>query len=531
MQTKQSKKTSVRKKNFLTVVEKNIQKDLNRIYKRNQVILGWPKGKLRMFDKYARKNSVAIVGAALGDEGKGRLIDNAINTLLHKKGIKGIYIIRFQGGNNAGHTVERENITMALHVVPSGIFYSKAISIMDRGMIIHPEDLQVEINYVEDAVGSMQDRIFLSDDAILCTDLERAEEQLNGVKEGKSKGGTGRGIGPAYAHHYDKTGLRIADLMEENWQEKLENRYDRYTKEFDAYNLKLAEINVPDFYTIKKKKIPAVRMVGDKKIFIDRLRKVRSWLIRRNIVTNTFLLHQKIANDPDIALVIEGAQATGLDSWIGTRPDVTSSNTSAFGIREGTAFWRPYDIANRIGVIKIPYTSSVGVRRMPTHVDLPKDLADLPADASEDQKWAAFIRKTAHEYGTTTGRPRDINKLDLAFLTYNARMAGIETLAVTHADLSRETDKIKVCTHYTDHQGNYIPYQPGLRFITNYVPQYITLPGWDGEACRKAKKMKDLPVNCLKFMAFIQARTGFPVVAATTGPERNSLVTFPGYLV
>jgi adenylosuccinate synthase len=509
----------------------SVSSDIDRIYRRNRFSIGWPEGKKRAFKHLARKNTAAIVGVALGDEGKGRLVDNAVSTFLNRKKIKKVYVVRFQGGNNAGHSVEKGEIKLALHVVPSGILYPKEAGIMDRGMIIHPEDLQTEVTFAEELVGPLHKRLYLSNDAILCTDLERAEEYLNGIKEGLSKGATGRGIGPSYAHHYDKTGLRVDDLVRLDWRKKLEAHYDRYDKEFKAFGLKLKDMTVPDFRLTKKKRIAVKRTVGDKATFLRRLRKARLWLVKQKMVTNTFLLHQEIFNDPHSAVIFEGAQSAGLDAWIGTRPDVTSSNTSAYGVREGTGFWRIEDLENRIGVIKIPYTSSVGSRRMPTHVDLPKDLAMLDKNPGKDQAWAAFVREAAHEYGTTTGRPRDINHLDLNLISYNARMAGIESLVVTHADIAREADEIKICVGYKDKAGTTVPYQPGLRFLKDLIPQYVTLPGWDGEVCRKAKTIHSLPVNCLKFLAFIQARTSFPIVAATTGPSRENLVTFPGYLV
>lgn len=510
--------------------EKQIHLEYQEIYEKNKYQIGWAEKQLRMYENFARKYTAAIVGAALGDEGKGRLVDNLIQTFLQQKQIKKLYLIRFQGGNNAGHTVEQNGIKLALHVVPSGVFHKKAVNIMDRGMIIHPEDLQTEVIYAEKKTGTLQHRLFLSDDAILCTDLERAEEQVNAIKEGKSKGGTGRGIGPSYAHHYDKTGLRIVDLMEDSWKEVLSKRYDRYEKDFETYDLKLANITVPDFYTTKKTGIATVRTVGDKQLFLKRLLAARSWLIKRKIVINTFRLHDEIAKDPHSAILFEGAQAAGLDAWIGTRPDVTASNTSVYGIREGTGYWRIIDIQNRYGVIKIPYTSSVGARRMPTHIGLPKNLTDLPTNATAEEKWGAYIREAANEYGTTTGRPRDINHLDLALITYNAKMSGSETLVVTHADICKASDVLKVCTHYTDKNGKFVPYQPGLRYLEGVIPNYIELPGWDGAVCQKAKTWKELPENCLKFLAFIQKRTSFPIVAATTGPDRNNFVAFPGYV-
>ncbi|MDP2649752.1 MAG: adenylosuccinate synthetase [bacterium] len=504
--------------------QEGITQTIKKIYQENKIELGKPKGEKKIYPDISRENTYAIVGAMLGDEGKGRLVDNKIEELLSKKGIKNVAVIRFQGGNNAGHTLEKGDLRIALHLVPSGIFHEKAIGIMDRGMVIHPEDLQTEIEYIEKNTQSLEKRLFLSEDAILCTDLERAEEALNRIKKGDARGGTGRGVGPAYAHHYDRLGLKIYHLTSDKWETNLGEQYDRYKKEFSCFGINLFLCEVPDFRGFVKEKKAKLRTVGTKKEFLERLRIARDFLLKRKIITNIFNLHEKIYNDDSFAVLFEGSQAAGLDAWLGTRPDVTSSNTSVYGVREGTAFWLPFMIKERIGVFKIPYTSSVGARKMPTHINLPKDLSDLPKNATNDQKWAAYVRDQANEYGTTTGRPRDINFLDLPFLAYNARMSGIETLVGTHLDISKEEYFIKVCTHYKDQKGNYIPYQPGLGHQNGVIPNYVELPGWDGKKCQKAKKTSDLPINALKFLSFIQARTGFPIVTVTTGPKRENII-------
>lgn len=506
---------------------KNIHQAYNEIYKQNRFSVGWPKGAVRRFAHLARPNTAAIVGVALGDEGKGRLVDNKLEHLLKKPKIGQAYVIRYQGGNNAGHTIEKYGVKLALHVVPSYVLHEQAFGIIDRGVLIHPEDLQTEVTYVEQKVGKITDRLSVSQDAILCSDIERAEEMLNRIKEGKAKGGTGRGISPAYAHYYEKTGLKLSDLIADDWQGRLSTYYERKAKEFDAFQHPLTEIEVPDFAATVASGKETKRTVGDKKTFLKRLGSARSWLLDRHIITDTFVLNQQIAQDKTTAILFEGAQAAGLDAWIGTVPDVTASNTSVSGVREGTAFWRMEDISERIGVFKATYTSSVGARRMPTHIDLPKDLKEL-TNPTPDQQWAAYVRETAHEYGTTTGRPRDITYLDLPFLIYNARMSGAEVLAGTHLDIARNDTPIKVCTHYTDQNNRVVSYQPGLQYLGGITPHYIELPGWDGALCNTAQETKQLPEHALKFLAFLEQATGYPIIAVTTGPTRDNILTFPG---
>ena len=167
---------------------------------------------------------------------------------------------------------------------------------------------------------------------------------------------------------------------------------------------------------------------------------------------------------------------------------------------------------------------------MPTQVNLENDIKrpdDLPKTATSQQTWAAGIRRDGKEFGTTTGRPRDICHLDLEMMRYNCRMAGIELLAGTHLDLAKENEDIWVSTHYTDSNGNTIPYQPGLRHIEGITPNYIILPGWDGNEVNKARSFEELPENARKFLAFIQKRTGYPIVIATTGPDRENYLNVP----
>lgn len=489
--------------------QKNVTKDIQKIYKQNRGIVGWPKDRKKIFQHLARPHSGCIVGVALGDEGKGRVIDNKIEELLHTKGITGVTVVRFQGGNNSGHTVEANGKHLALHQIPCSVMYKKTTGIMDRGMTINIVDLTDEIHLVEELIGSIQGRLFLSQDAILNTDLDRAEEFLNRLRQGKAGGGTGRGIGPSYAHHYDRLGLHISDLVSDQWKKMLADQYDRYEKEFSLYGMKLAIVEVPDFLKTKRTHKEHKRPIGTREEFLKRIGRAQGELLKRKIISNTFLFHKKMFEKRSEAVLFEGAQALGLHPWLGTIPDITASDTSAFGIQTGTGFWKMAEIEDRIGIFKIPYTSSVGARHMPTQAD---------------EKWAHRVREAAHEYGTTTGRPRDILYPDLPMLSYNIRMSGVEMLIGTHLDVSWENVPIKVCTHYKDKKGSVVPYQPGLIYLSNVIPQYITLPGWDGELVRKAKTFREFPENAKKFLAFLQLRFNTPIVAVTTGPERKQYI-------
>jgi adenylosuccinate synthase len=482
--------------------ERDIKKDL--------LLIGRSKQLYKTSGYSVRPNTGSVVGAALGDEGKGRIIDNKIGAYFSKSKIKTVVVIRFQGGTNSGHTVQVNDTHLALHQIPCGIMYKHTICIMDRGMTISPVDLIDEIHTVERVAGSLKGRLFLSQDAVLNTDLDRAEEFLNRIRQGKAGGGTGKGIGPSYAHHYDRLGFHVYDLMDDDWRKKLSSQYKRYNREFAQHGLKLSAIDCgADFKNTKLMKNNQKRPVGSLETFLRRLADARKELLSRRMIQNIFPMHKNFYEDPSCAVLFEGAQALGLHPWLGTIPDTTASDTSTFGVQPGTGFWKATDIDERIGVFKIPYTSSVGARLMPTQAD---------------DEWATRVREEAHEYGTTTGRPRDILYLDLAMLAYNIRMSGIEKLAGTHLDISWEDIPIPVCTHYTNKKGNVVPYQPGLRYLAKVIPHYIKLPGWNGGLVRKAKTFKALPENAKKFLVFLERRLGVPIVAVTTGPARDNYI-------
>jgi adenylosuccinate synthase len=497
----------------------------SQIYRDGDVTLGWPKDVVRIFEHLSKDNTVAIIGAMLGDEGKGRVVDNKVEALLTIQGVKQVVVVRFNGGNNAGHTVEG----LDFHVVPS-IMHPQTVGIIDQGVVVHAEDLKTEVNYIEDVVGDTRGKLFVSERAILCTDIERAEETLNGKRSKASQGGTGRGIAPSYAHYLERTGKLVRDLMSENWREEFAEYYEQKQEYFSSYGADMGSVLVPDFQSSHEKGESITRPLGNKNEFLDRLENARTWLIERKIVDDTFDMQMEILEDTrQRALILEAAQAVGLHYRVGTYPDVTASDTSVYGVVAGTGLWRPQDRKERIGVFKATYTSDVGARTMPTLIQLPQDIENTSNNLTREQKRAAWIIEEGHEYGTTTGRPRRISFLDLPMLKYNAYVSGIETLVATHLDMAREGEGIKVCTYYTDKSGKVVGYQPDLQYLANVTPHYKELPGWDGDACRKAKNINQLPDNAIKYLAYIQTMTGYPIVAATTGPKRENFIAFPGW--
>ena len=279
-----------------------LQEDLYEIYHLNQIQIGWPEGAQRMLNQFARDHTSGFIGVQFGDEGKGRFVDNKIESILKIDGIKCVYVVRYNGGSNAGHSIVRGDERFAVHQIPSGILYPEAVGVMDRGMIIHPEDLKIEIEDIEIKVGDLRGKLFLSEEAILATDLERAEEVFNRtLSEGKSEGGTGRGISPAYAHFYDRLGVQVRNLMWDNWRDEFGERYDRYETYFKAFGVDLQNMDVPDLRETRKQGIEVSRKVGSKQEFLDRLESVRRCYSDRDegvtpahkMITNTYLLHRK----------------------------------------------------------------------------------------------------------------------------------------------------------------------------------------------------------------------------------------------
>ncbi len=518
-----------------------VEDDIEAVYARDEIEIGWPLGAERIYNDISRDATVAVIGVQLGDEGKGRLVDNKLVGILQIPGVQAAYVIRYGGGSGTGHTVYSDKgEKVPLHQLPSGIMHPEAVGVMDTGMVIHMEDLQTEIVDAEKIVGDLRGKLILSDDAILVSDLDRAMEVLNrDWSEGRSSGGTGRGMTQGYGDFITRNEMHVKELFEEDWEVKFRARYAKYEKRFRDSDKDLSQMDVPDLRETRKQNIGRgiTRKVGTVDEYIDRLKSVREWFSHRDetvseekrLRQNTFLIHQDLLTDMSRGVLFEGAQAVGLSAWLGRRPDSASSDTTANAIESGTQVWKTNQIEDRVGTFKITYMSSVGAAHMITQYDIPRETVteEQIAAMNDDQKLALWIRTEAHETGTTSGRYRDMCRLDLEMMRYNIRMGGIEVLAGTHLDIAREGVDIEVCTHYTNAAGERVPYQPGLEHQAGLTPQYIKLPGWDGKKVSQAKSFDEIPDNAKRFLAFIQRQTGVPIVFVTTGPQRENAVDMP----
>jgi len=423
-------------------------------------------------------STLAIVGTQWGDEGKGKIVD-----ILSEKAD---YIVRFQGGNNAGHTVVIDGTKYILHLLPSGILHNDKKCVLGNGMVIDLEGLLNEIEFIKRVGISVEGRVFVSERAHLILpyhkELDAASEKLKG---NGSIGTTLKGIGPAYRDKAGRVGIRIADLRdEETFKEKL--KWNIREKELTlkyVYNYDV-NFNFEEIYS-----------------HIMRIYEKIS-----HFVSDTVSLLNK-AIDSGEKILFEGAQATLLDIDIGTYPYVTSSNSSALGISAGTGV-SPKKVEKIYGIAKA-YTTRVGGGPFPT---------ELKCNMGE------LLRARGHEYGSTTGRPRRCGWLDLFALRFSKMVNDLDGLIITKLDVLDAFDEIKVCVGY-ELNGEMIDHFPSTaKELSAVKPIYETLPGWKKETTH-IKRFEDLPKEAQNFLRFIEDYLETPIPMVSTGPQRDEIIT------
>lgn len=448
-----------------------------------------------------RPNSIAIEGGAFGDEGKGRVVDEVCAMLVKGEGRGVVY--RWNGGANAGHTVMVNDRRLALHQLPSGVLFSGATVVLGKGMVIHPGDVLAEIKEVLGMVGAVPASLMIDEMAVLALDTHRA---LEGAYRGWATGGrgsTGRGISPAYADVLYRHPVRVRDLAAKDWKDRLGKHYDMYTALIKGLGGDLATSEVARLNHDPLE-------VGSKFVFLDRLGAQRSVLLPYIANVYDYLVEQW--SDPTIPFVFEGAQGVGLDPRFGVYPDVTSSDPTFSGILASTeGVIRPEAIAVRMATIKATYTSSVGRRRLPTEMDEPL---------------AHRIREDAHEYGSTTRRPRDLAYIDIPCLRFFASVSGATHLVLTHLDIAYPEVPVQVCTHYLNEAGQRTNYRPDQVVLDTVTPQYAELPGWDGAAVQGATTLDALPHEARQYIAYLSQALGVTPLFGTTGPQRDAIISW-----
>jgi len=424
--------------------------------------------------------TLAIIGAQWGDEGKGKITD----CLAQEADI----IVRFQGGNNAGHTIQIGDDIFKLHLLPSGILRQGKTAVIGNGVVIDPEGLMDEIRLVKES-GRNLDGLRISDRAHIVLNYHRkldgAEERYRGDK---SVGTTKRGIGPCYQDKIARYGFRVCDLLEEDTLRE----------------------KVPPILAMKKDHLG---LVGEScqctdEMLIDRL---LGWgeALREYICDASVLINDEIAAGKKV--LFEGAQGVMLDIDHGTYPFVTSSNTVGGAICTGAGIG-PKLINEIIGCLKA-YTTRVGEGPMPT--ELHGELGN-------------YIMKKGGEFGTTTGRGRRCGWLDLVVAKHAVRIGGINSWAITKLDVLNGMETIRVCTHY-ELNGERIDYFPAsLKKLEQVEPVYVDLPGWetwDGRSEELAAQGYDaLPRELRDYVKFIEKETGLPADIISIGKRRTETV-------
>jgi len=448
-----------------------------------------------------RQNSVVVMGAILGDEGKGRITDELTSYFL--KRFKKVIVYRDNGGANAGHTISMNGKKIGLHQIGSGILQKNCVVVLGKGMVIHPIDILDEIKEIKRVFGfkKLPAKLMIDEMAALNLDTHRAFEMA--LKEGNSsslgsKAATGRGIAPSYADVLYRFPLRIRDLYRENWKELFKEHYQRYNSWIKGMGIDMKEITVRRFGKSET-------VIGSEKKFLNNIEAVREEL--RQYIYPMYEYIKKEWNS-DTPFIFEKAQAVGLDSRWALYPDCSASNCCIDGITASTEGIIAYrDISGKFGVIKSTYTSSVGKRRLPTLMD---------------EELAQVIRDDAYEYGTTTGRPRDIAYMDLVMLKYFCKVSDIEELVFTHMDIVYD-QPVKVCVGYK--KGKKVSYyRPDQEFLDDIVPVYESLKPWEREKLKKAGNFKDVQSQAKAFISFISKFTKTTPVMLTFGPDRNDTI-------
>ncbi len=427
---------------------------------------------------------IAVVGAQWGDEGKGRVVDY-LASAAGSNGNPVDMVIRYQGGDNAGHTVINALGEFKLHLVPSGIFHPNTTCIVGTGCVVNPDTLILEMDSLEDA-GLSLDNLLVSSRAHLTLPLHLQLDELEEAARGAGAiGTTKRGIGPTYADKAARWGIRAGTLLAED---------------------KLAGF-LSDMLPRKNRYIEAL---GGTAVQLDELmEKCRRWAIRlESRIVDTYPL-TRAAVEEGQSILLEGQLGIMRDLDWGAYPYVTSSNPVApYGpVGAGIPMGAVTDI---VGVVKT-YVTAVGAGPLPTEL--------FDADGE-------LLRDKGKEYGATTGRPRRCGWLDTAALDYARWLNGFTRLAVTKLDVLDELAQVKICTAYRLKTGEIIKYMPDPSTLGEVEPVYESWPGW--QTCTsEARSWEDLPSPARRYLARIEELVQVPIGWISVGPERESIITVP----
>ncbi len=414
-----------------------------------------------------------VVGSQWGDEGKGKIVD-LLGTHMDM-------VVRFQGGNNAGHTVVVNGQTVILHLLPSGILNENALCVIGPGVVVNPFVLLEEMNALQEK-GFSCGNVRLSDRAHLLMPYHKYIDALEEADAGEGRIGTTKnGIGPCYADKYNRIGMRICDLKDwDVFKSKLkyilERKNRQITRLYDGEPFDYEEM-LKQFEEIRPKLLPMI---------IDAVDKVNKAL------------------DSGKNVLFEGAQANMLDINYGTYPYVTSSSPTAAGVCEGAGV-SPRKLDRIIGIAKA-YSTRVGEGPFVT---------ELNNEIGEN------LRRTGNEYGATTGRPRRCGWLDLPVVKQAVTINGMTDLAITKIDILSGYDTLPVCVGYEINGHTYDTVPASISDYEKAVPVYRNFKGWK-EDISNVRKYEDLPKECRDYVEFIQEYCGVRICLVSVGPDRQS---------
>lgn len=426
------------------------------------------------------KNKIdVLLGLQWGDEGKGKIVD--VFTPEYD------IIARFQGGPNAGHTLEFNGNKHVLHTIPSGIFHKNTINLIGNGVIIDLFILKKELDSILKYGAEPEKNLFVSKKAHLILPTHRILDAVYEASKGENKiGSTLKGIGPTYTDKISRIGLRVGDLLSENFIEKYNNLKEKHIEIIKSYNpswrqeIKLDNI---DFETYEDRWFASVEDLKN-----------------LNLVDNEHFINQKLKEGKSV--LAEGAQGTLLDVDFGSYPFVTSSNTITSSVCNGLGV-APNKIGKVFGVFKA-YCTRVGS-------------GPFPSELNDDD--GQKLRDNGNEYGSTTGRPRRCGWLDLPALNYAIMLNGVTDLIITKADVMDDFNEIKVCTEY-EINGKKFDYLPFELQDENISVKYDKISAWQQDIT-KITDVSDLPENYLKYIEYIENKTNTKISVLSLGPDRQ----------
>lgn len=422
-----------------------------------------------------------LLGLQWGDEGKGKVVD----VLTPNYDV----IARFQGGPNAGHTLEFNGIKHVLRTIPSGIFHKDKINVIGNGVLIEPRIFSQEVASLREKFVEPTDNLYISKKAHLILPTHRLMDAANEQAKGNAKiGSTLKGIGPAYTDKIARTGIRVGDILEFDFKEKFEMQKYQH--------MQMAKMLGFDVEHFTLEGLPLEEYEKEWMASLEELKKFK-------LINSEYFINQCLRDNKKV--LAEGAQGSMLDIDFGSYPFVTSSNTVTAGVCSGLGV-APTNIGRVMGITKA-YCTRVGAGPFPT------ELFD------EDGRRLCEI---GHEFGSVTGRPRRCGWIDIPALRYVCMLNGVSDLFVTKPDVMNDFDEVKMCTSYRieGQETDELPF--GFNSV-EIKPVLKSFPGWKS-ALSSAKSYGELPENLLSFLGAIEKETGVNVMAVSISPDRKDVI-------